>query len=483
MTVKATCRPGGRHSARSRGTRRFSSLDEANCYIDSPAEPNNVHLEAWVPGHLSAQRLRAAVAGVLAESPPARIRRAGGTRWRTRYSWESPPAADIDPVSVLGWRTDAELTAARAAFLGSAPELSRCPPFRLLLARGPEWDSLILNANHAAFDGRSCVQLLSLIADHYSGLAGSRQVPAEIRRAARPGRTTARPVPASAAIRRAGRPARIAAQHDGRRPAAAAAYGLSLLEWPDVPARPGADASGHPVTVNDLLIAALAQAVARWNSARQQPPRQIRISMPIDNRGPGQRHEFGNLSRLATVMVDPSLPTDPTSVVAIQTRQAKEAAEPLVNPLGAAVAVSLLPFPVKQSLARVALRVVGSVTCDTTLLSNLGTLSQVPAFGSLVPTSIWFSTSAHMPRGLSVGAVTVDGRLHLCFRHRTALLDEAAGNAFAAEFARALAALSPPRDSSPLSGAVSLPEPASPPLSASPPVGWRVGQPVGRSSR
>ena len=185
--------------------------------------------------------------------------------------------------------------------------------------------------------------------------------------------------------------------------------------------------------------------------------------MPIDARGPGQRDELGNLSRLATILVDPGVvdpgvvdpgmidpgtPADPATVVAGQTRRAKEASDTPASPLLAALGAAPLPIPVKQTVSRLALRTLGRATCDTTLLSNLGNLAEVPAFGQLVPTSVWFSTSAHMPRGLSVGAVTVGGRLHLCFRYCTALLDERAGNAFAAEFARALAALSPPRDPS-----------------------------------
>jgi len=46
-----------------------------------------------------------------------------------------------------------------------------------------------------------------------------------------------------------------------------------------------------------------------------------------------------------------------------------------------------------------------------------------------------------MPRGLSVGAISVGGRLQLCFRYRKALLDDVAGRAFAAEYAAVLSAL------------------------------------------
>jgi len=78
------------------------------------------------------------------------------------------------------------------------------------------------------------------------------------------------------------------------------------------------------------------------------------------------------------------------------------------------------------------------VQCDTSLLSNLGNVTEPPRFGSLVPERMWFSTTAHMPRGLSVGAVTVGGRLQVCFRYRHALLDEAAARDFAALYAAAL---------------------------------------------
>ena len=213
-----------------------------------------------------------------------------------------------------------------------------------------------------------------------------------------------------------------------------------MLEWPGVPAvpRPG---NGSRATVNDLLIAALIETVTRWNTKRRRPPERIQISMPIDLRPPGHGDELGNLSRLCTVTVEPSRVADLTAAVAGQTRQAKSTPGPVVSPAQAAVARTRLPVPVKRGLARLALHSVGAIGCDTSLLSNLGNITDPPEFGTLTATRMWFSTSAHMPRGLSVGAVTVGGRLHLCFRYRNALLDAAAGHDFAAEYAAALSAL------------------------------------------
>jgi hypothetical protein len=48
------------------------------------------------------------------------------------------------------------------------------------------------------------------------------------------------------------------------------------------------------------------------------------------------------------------------------------------------------------------------------------------------------SSPVHMPRGLSVGAMTADGQLQLCFRYRYALFDDAAAARFVATYAAVL---------------------------------------------
>ncbi len=443
MTIPAAVGPAVGRGPRP-AHRPFSVVDELNCYFDSPAEPNNVQLEAWLSGHLSPERLRAAVAAVLADVPASRARRAAGAWWRAGYAWEFPADADIDPVSVAGWRNDGELDDARGRFLAAAPDLDRSPPFRLLLAQGPAWDSLILNAHHAAFDGRSCLRLLCLIADRYGGRPPGAPAPDRIPDTIPDRVSDPRPLPGRPPLP-ARNTVRIAPQHadghaDGHAASGEPGYGLSLLEWPGVPAASRSPGEA-PVTVNDLLIAALMRAVTRWNAARGRRPGQIRITMPVDTRPPGHGDELGNLSRLCTVTVDPRHAAGLTVAVAGQTRQAKSGPGPLVSPLQAAVARTRLPVPAKRGLVRLALRGLGGLWCDTSLLSNLGNVTDPPRFGTLSPARMWFSTSAHMPRGLSVGAITVDGRLQLCFRYRKALFDAAAGQDFAAEYAAALSAL------------------------------------------
>jgi len=449
MTRALTTVRRPRRAARPAPLRAFGVVDEVSCYFDSAAEPNNVHLEVWLPGRLDAERLREAVAAVLDSQPRARVRRAAGGSWRRGYAWEVPPRHDQDPVSVTSWRAEAELDCARAEFMASAPPLDQSPPFRLLLARGPGQDSLIINAHHAAFDGRSCLLLLRLIADRYNG-TDTRPPPTDpavADRAVPPGPRGGRPdgpaVPANRSGLSVRSAARIAPQHEqGRAPG----YGYCLLGWTNVPTAPRR-ANGPHLTVNDLLVAALIETIGQWNTKRHRrwsAGRCIRISMPVDARTPGHDGELGNQSRLHTVSVPWSgagADRDLIAVVADQTRQGKLQPGPQLRPALAAAARAPLPTAVKRRLLRLGVRGLGWLVSDTSLVSNLGNITGPPRFGPLSPSRMWFSTSAHMPRGLSVGAITVEGRLQLCFRYRRALLDDAAAGQFVAAYAAALSSL------------------------------------------
>jgi hypothetical protein len=195
-----------------------------------------------------------------------------------------------------------------------------------------------------------------------------------------------------------------------------------------------------------VLVAALVETIRHWNT-NAGPRHPIRISVPADARPPDLADELGNLSRLCTVTVSPGAP--PLSTVAEQTRDAKRQPGPQVGAALAAVAKAPLPAAAKRPLLRLAVRCLGRLVSDTSLLSNLGNVTAPPRFGQLVPSRMWFSTSAHMPRGLSVGAITVGGRLHLCFRYRRALFDHAAAAEFAAGYAAALSRLTSPAGAHP----------------------------------
>ena len=426
-----------------------------------------------MPGHLDEKALRLAVGTALAAQPRAMVRRAPVSWWRRGRQWEQPEFPDIDPVAAAGWADEDDLGRVRSGFLSVSPALNSSPPLRILLATGPGEDRVILNAHHAALDGISCLELLRTVSRHYRDPAAHAIAPPAApaaeplpRGAAAPpvhqpragaGRTSTSRAPAAQRLASAlPRPAtRIAADHQGSagrrgRPG----YGFRLLRMP-VPTIASQRRKPHP-TVNDLLIAALIVTVGRWNSGHRRSPGRIRITMPVNARPPGQAAATGNLSRLTAVTAfAPTGSHDLATLledVAAQTRWAKDHAGPQVDPLSRALAQARCPAGVKRRLLRLALRTAGPLLCDTSLVSNLGLVAEPPRFGQAEATGMWFSTSAHMPRGLSVGAVSVGGQLHRCLRSRCALFSEAAASEFAGAYAAALgdvsgeAASFPPND-------------------------------------
>jgi NRPS condensation-like uncharacterized protein len=396
-----------------------------------------VHVEVRVPGNLDFRALRDATAAALAAQPRALVRRAPGAWWR-RYAWEVPGQPDCDPVTTAAWAGEDELARVRARFLSTAPSLRSSPPLRILLAAGPGEDRVILNAHHAALDGLSSLELLRSIAGHYPGGAAADPPAGPVAPDAPLQVPAAPPGVGRGAAERAqqGRAARIAADREPGRAAGLPGYGFVLLPGRPVPA------GRHPGggTVNDVLIAALVLAIARWNSAHGRPAGLIRITMPVNARPQGQAGAAGNLSRLTTVSVPAPSGGDLAGLVAdvaAQTRPAKQQAGPQVDPASRALAAAWWPPAVKRGVLRLALRTAGPLLCDTSLVSNLGVVGP-PRFGAATATDMWFSTSAHMPRGLSVGAVTVGGRLHLCLRYRRALFSEPSAARFAGLYATAL---------------------------------------------
>jgi hypothetical protein len=440
----------------------FSLVDELSCYYDTPAEPNNIHLEVLVPGPVEYRALRQAVAGALAAAPRANGRMAAGHALRCRYAWEFPPVPDIDPVSRATWSDERELATVRARFLASAPPLRTSPPVRLLLASGPGASCVMLNAHHASLDGISSLELLRDIAGRYRALtetatrdpAGDRapagvspRPPARDLALAAPPASAPLPVaPSGTAARATGRvharatlsypAARIAPERQRRE--RRDGYGLRLLPVPSLPRPAGA-------TVNDVLVAALIATISRWNAAHRRPHRTIRITVPVNARGRGLGGVAGNHTRIATVTAEPKTAAgDLPSLLAAVTRQtsAIRQARPARASAGTlGLAPGWCPVALKRLAVRFALRAAGRVVCDTAMLTNLGDVTDPPWSGHRGPVRMAFSAAAHMPRGVSVAAVSADGQLRLGFRYRYALFDEAAAARFVATYAATLGEL------------------------------------------
>ncbi|HUN32200.1 MAG TPA: hypothetical protein VMU95_09270 [Trebonia sp.] len=447
----------------------FALLDEEACHHDRPAEPNNVHLEVLVPGHLDERALRQAVGDAIAAAPRASARMVAGHPLRRRYLWEFPAVPDVDPVSRAAWSDEDELVAIRDRFLATVPSLRASPPVRLLLATGPRASCLLLNVHHAALDGLSTLALMRDIAARYQAIASDPRHPAP----GHPGLAAAgtgpsRPglppvassgppaVPACAtppapsggpatapACARPSAPvqsarrypvARIAPDRDrgGRRDGQA----VRLLSLPAVP-RP---APG--VTVTDLLVAALIATVARWNAAHRRGPRAIAVSVPVSVHGPAGPTVAGNQTRLVTVTVSPSVAAGQLpALVAEVSRQLAKTRKARPDEASAGILEALpgwCPLVLKRLAIRVALATVGRVVCDTTMLSNLGNVTGPPWSRPGGPVRIAFSAPVHMPRGLAVSVVTADGQPQVAFRYQYALLGDAAAARLVEMFAATL---------------------------------------------
>jgi len=180
--------------------------------------------------------------------------------------------------------------------------------------------------------------------------------------------------------------------------------------------------------------------ISEWNRARGSGDG-IKITMPVgDKTQAGQEGQWANLSRLTTIAARVPAGARPADVIAdvtSQTRAAKEHTGPQLDLASRALAAAPLPVTVKYMLLRLALRVAGPLFCDTSLVSNLGVAGTL-AFGPMPAEQVWFSTSAHMPRGLSLGAVTAGGALRLTFRYRRALMSGSDAGEFGAIFAKVL---------------------------------------------
>jgi NRPS condensation-like uncharacterized protein len=420
---------------------RFTVADELTCYYDRQCEPANVHLEARIPGRLDESAVRASVRAVLASEPRLLTRRVQAGNWQRSYFWEFPVALGADPLQAVTYADQADLDRQRDAFLSHSPPVDVAPPLAFLLASGPGGDWLILNAHHACFDGLSCLRLLRQVAAEYRTRTAStdrsvQRTPAGMPPAAPEIRAGFRPQQIPNWRSRAGIIARIA---PGQGVASALpGYGAHLLTWDGLATAQTLHSAA--ASVNDLLIVAMMITIRDWNESRGALRDLIRITMPVGDRDQADAGgHWANLSRLTTVTARVPAGTQPAELiaeVASQTRYAKQHPGPQVDLASRVLVAAPVPVAVKRMLLRAALRVAGPLFCDTSLVSNIGVIDEL-AFGEDWA-EVWFSTSAHMPRGLSLGAVTAGGRLRLAFRYRRALFSAADAAEFAARYVKVL---------------------------------------------
>lgn len=416
----------------------FTVIDEAIHNLDTPWEPWSIQLELRVSGRLDESRLRQAVGEGLARHPMARARQVPVRLVDREYEWEITPGPDLDPLQVVHCPDDIALGAARAGLQSISVPLAESPPLRIRLAHHPRGDLVMVNVNHAAFDGFGALRVLHSIARSYRGsddplpdvtLAQARDVQGILRADSTSTRGRRLRLLAEKGRDILAAPCRLASEggRDER------GYGFHHVSVS--PEKSQALAGLElPGTVNDVLVAALSLAVARWNAEHDAPCRRIGLLVPVNLRPKEWQQEVAT-----NFVLESRVSTEPDDRVSWEAvlRAVSEQTEEIKKGGGAALIEVLgsgpsLPVWLKQQMDTF-LRLTGNRLVDTAVISNLGQIKEPPSFGEDAGETVelWFSAPARMPCGLSMGVASVASRLHLVFRYRHPLWGPAAAAAFA----------------------------------------------------
>jgi len=417
----------------------FSLVDEAVQLLDDDRAPWSIQLEVRAVGRLDEDRLRHGLDCALDAHPMARARRVASGSWTSRDRWALGLDEQVDILRVLECADDDHLEAARAELQSLRVPLTKSPPLRVWLARHPGGDVLMLNVHHAAMDAFGALRVLRSIARGYAGepdpgapiaFDDARQLPARLVKAdlaTRLRRTLALAVRLRDLVTP---PARVARDGGSSRPG----YGFQTRVL-TVSETDSMVAAADPATVNDVLLASLHLTIAAWNAEHGVACERIGIVVPANLRPVEWSQEVaGNFALPARISTGRRSRRSRRAVIASITAQTGRKKR---SGIGTAFLELLGPagrLPVR--VRRAALRhspFTGGRMVDTSMFSNLGLVGEPLDFGGEIglATEMWFSPPARMPLGVSVGAVTVGGRLHLVFRHRHQQFGDDAARRFA----------------------------------------------------
>ena len=385
----------------------------------SPGPPWNVQMEVRVAGRLDESRLRHAFATALGGTPT--------------------------PLSVVECPDDAALGAARAELQGIAVPLG-APPLRACLAHSPRGDVVMANFHLAVMDGFAALRVLGYVARSYAGeapppppldLLALHDLP--VRPSAAEGTQAVWLYRAAVEkVRNLVTPPALLVP-DSARDDPGFGYHLVNLSREDTSALVH---YAHSGTSTDVLLAALHLAIGAWNADHGRPGGRFSVLVSANLRSPGLREEaVGNFSvtaRVSTGRRHRSSTSRALEMVTAQTRRNRRGRTGTAL-LEALDRSGLLTLWAKQSTV-VLKSVVGNRDVDTAMLCNLGRLAAPPTFGGAAGETleVWFSPPTRIPIGLSIGAATVSGRMHLVFRYPYRLFDEDAARRFAESYVHQL---------------------------------------------
>lgn len=380
----------------------------------------SVHIEAKVAGTLDDARLGKAFDAVLGHRP-----------------------AEHDPLEVVDCADDEGLGHVRASLLREAVPMTEWPPLLARLAHHPEGDVLLLNVNHGASDGFSAVRVLESIAHAYAASGEASGPPLNFLSVndlpVRPASAPVSPVEGwyRVAVERVrdllANPAVIAPEQPDDEPG----YGFHFVRLSVADTRRVANVHRQG-TARNVLAAGLHLTIGEWNLEHGTPGRRIGVLIPVDLRPPEWRDELvGNFSVTARVSTSRRHRSGARAALKAITAQKtrNKRFRTGVALLAALDRNGLMPLWAKQSLV-VLQPLTRNRGVDTAMLANVGWLVDPPSFGADAgqTTDVWFSSPARAPHCLCIGAVTVNGRLHLTVRYPQRLFGADAARRFAESY-------------------------------------------------
>lgn len=419
----------------------LTMLDESLLFVQESRASCNIQLELGTDHPLDEAKFRQAVHTCCQRHPLTRARIARSPSGETSYRWDFAPEVDLDPLRVVDCPDSAVLDRLRTELYTPPIVLNTTPGFRVVLARRPGGDLVLLSASHVLADGAATLRLLRSIVLAYRDepdppdplpLAQARDLGSWL--APRTRREQwARRLEGPRRIREAlEAPSRIAVVGGTDRDGFGFVFhtlDLSETATPELAARPPG------TTVNDVLLAALHLTVHAWNSRHGAPTGRVGVIMPVNIRPPDRLWDVvSNLTSNVTVSTtadDRVNLATATAAVAKQTslRRRNERAYGLYDLLEG---MKNAPLPVKRAVPEV-IHLIGDRLVDTAMLSNLGRIPELPALAAKPgsgPPELWFSPPCDPACSVCLGVATSGARLSLVTRYRYEQFDAAA----AAEF-------------------------------------------------
>lgn len=416
-------------------------LDEGLLHFQDARAQWNVQLELGTDHHVDEAAFRRAVLNCCRRHPLVRARIAPWKQTENSYAWHVGDELDVDPVQVLDCPDDAALERIRADLYRPEIPLSSTPGLRIVLARRPGGDQVLLNTSHLVADGIGAVRLMQTITREYRGepdppdpvpLDEARDLAAYLAPKNRSERW-ARSMEPLRRIREAiDSPSRIAVVGG----VAGDDFGFVCRAF-DIGASttPALLQRESGTTINDVLLAVLHLTVQAWNTEHGMETDRVGSLMPVNVR-PAERfwEVVSNITSMATVSTSPEdrsdLPTA-TAAVAAQTDELRrqDRAHGLYDLL---VATRKAPIFLKRAAPKL-LPHVGDRFIDTAMLSNLGRIPDPPTFGedpARRPPELWFSPPCDPACSVAIGVATVGDRLNLVTRYRYEQFDPAAAGEF-----------------------------------------------------